>query len=59
MGAVAGLVKPGTTIDTFRVNATPNTVDNTPRSFTVTLSNPTGGAVITKPTETITILDND
>ncbi len=41
------------------IEITPNSIKNTPRKFTVTLSNPTGGAVITKGTETITIIDND
>lgn len=50
----------GVTVASFTVPIIDNTVVQNPRSFNVTLSNPTGGATLGPvPTELVTILDND
>jgi uncharacterized repeat protein (TIGR01451 family)/uncharacterized delta-60 repeat protein len=50
----------GVTVASFTVPIFDNTVVQNPRSFNVTLSNPTGGATIgSVATEQVTILDND
>jgi uncharacterized repeat protein (TIGR01451 family)/uncharacterized delta-60 repeat protein len=50
----------GVTVASFTVPIIDNTVVQNPRSFNVTLSNPTGGAIIgSVATELVTILDND
>jgi uncharacterized repeat protein (TIGR01451 family) len=52
-------VPAGSTQATFTVPVNNDAVDENSESFTLTLSNPTGGALSTTTTATITILDDD